>query len=644
MTSVAAERVVLTPRSEATREGHLRLTPEHFAPAQPSLAMQWWRTRPAAAQRFQLDELPTFDEALTLWLFVRAEAGPVPAAVEALCRYAEDVRQGRWPETIGVEWSPQAVYLAMAQETLLGVRQPARFLEDAFALFDALAARAEAGKGLGDEPYLGTVPALQRYVAALREDGRLFAADLERGGRYRVHLPAQASLSGAEREVTLISLDRPVSSQFKLWARREGAALVLVAQKDGVIALSANPSERIKLGWLAGELSKQDARPWYAGERHEGTLIASAREGSSLSLAAVITVLQRTVRARRIARPGARRLAPLGVAAAVLAVLIAAFWLRPASQLPAAPVPESPRGAKGDPIPKEEVLNLLGSAAGPKSFESFALVAGVCSYAGERALSSPCRDARAVRELLVKRLGYPEKNVLLFVDDPKPGEAVEGAPTAANLKLAVERFRERFGTNEQASFLFYYSGHGGYEKGARKDFGVLQASGYFDHPDAPIADRGWDMTELIDDVRKGVPAKHVMLLIDACYSGWAVGAKGGPELSPELRSMWKERAEVVLTAGTKGQRAWEDEADQKAWTFGGHSVMTSFLLQGLGESGKPEADQNGDGVVTDEELARYLADRVPAAVRETRHAEQTPQFFRFDEALPKSGQFLFVAR
>jgi hypothetical protein len=31
-------------------------------------------------------------------------------------------------------------------------------------------------------------------------------------------------------------------------------------------------------------------------------------------------------------------------------------------------------------------------------------------------------------------------------------------------------------------------------------------------------------------------------------------------------------------------------------------------------------------------------------VRDTRHAEQTPQFFRFDEALPKSGQFLFVAQ
>jgi len=133
-----------------------------------------------------------------------------------------------------------------------------------------------------------------------------------------------------------------------------------------------------------------------------------------------------------------------------------------------------------------------------------------------------------------------------------------------------------------------------------------------------------------------------MLVIDACYSGWAVGAKGGLQLSPALRSLWSERAEVVLTAGTRGQRAWEDETEPSAWSFGGHSVMTSFFLQALGESGTVEGDLNRDGVVTDEELAAYLSARVPLAVREARHAEQTPQFFRFDESLPKSGQFLFV--
>jgi hypothetical protein len=47
-------------------------------------------------------------------------------------------------------------------------------------------------------------------------------------------------------------------------------------------------------------------------------------------------------------------------------------------------------------------------------------------------------------------------------------------------------------------------------------------------------------------------------------------------------------------------------------------------------------------VVTDEELAKYLRQRVPDSVRTLKRADQLPQFFRFDDHLPKSGQFLFV--
>jgi TolB-like protein len=303
------------------------------------------------------------------------------------------------------------------------------------------------------------------------------------------------------------------------------------------------------------------------------------------------------------------------------------------------------RGAKGDPIPKEKVLNLLGSDDGPRSFAHYALVAGVCGYTGQRELKLPCRDARAVRDLLVSQYGYPAQNVMLFIDRPGPGEKTDGVPTASNLRLAVEKFRERFGDRDLSTFLFYYSGHGGYEKGARKDFGVLQPSGYFERTDLPIADRGWDMQDLVDDIRKGVPARHVMIVLDSCYSGWAVGAKGDDHLRPDLMSLWKERAEVVLSAGTKGQRAWEDEEEQGAWTWGGHSAMTAFFLQALtpaSPGAAPPADLNGDSVVTDEELAKYLHARVPEAVRAVKRAEQVPQFFRFDQNLPQSGQFLFV--
>jgi hypothetical protein len=399
----------------------------------------------------------------------------------------------------------------------------------------------------------------------------------------------------------------------------------------------------VKLGWLAAPLSEKEGQPWYDGARHEGTLVASPKSGSTLGVDGVLEVL--TKHARVVKRRPIAALAALGGSVTIILI----YFLAAGREVPSVPSPPvatevAPAGAKGEPIPPTEVVDLLAADDGPRSYEGYAVVAGVCGYPGEHALTSPCRDARAVRSLLVQVLGYKPEHVLFFVDRPEPGEATDGVPTAANLKLAVEKFRDRTNADDTSSFLFYYSGHGGYEKGARKDYGVLQPAGYFEQADQPMSVRGWDMQELLDDVRKGVPSKHVMVVVDACYSGWAVGAKGEEQLSDALRSLWAERAEVVLTAGTKGQRAWEDEVEAGAWQWGGHSAFTAFLLEGLGASGRPQADVNEDGVVTDEELARYLKAHVPAAVRQLKRAEQQPQFFRFDEQLPRSGQFLFLPK
>ena len=197
MTAVA-DRIALVP-SDAPRSDALRLTLADFAPGQSSTSMAWWHKRPAAEPRFELPEFPTLDEAWTLWLFLKAEKGPVDPRLEAMCRYAEDARQGRWTDRIPVEATVQAVYLALAQEALIGAKSTARFLEEAWALFDAVAAQLEAGRPLLDEPFLLSVPRLQRYVAALKEDQRLFAEDLRLSKRYRVTLPPEASISGGAR-------------------------------------------------------------------------------------------------------------------------------------------------------------------------------------------------------------------------------------------------------------------------------------------------------------------------------------------------------------------------------------------------------------------------------------------------------------
>jgi len=622
---------------------------------------------------------PHLDEAWALYLIAQKRAGKaLPASWEAMCRYAGDVRQGLWPDRVSPEHAVQAVYLAMAQHHLL--EDPPRreaFVEDALALCAIVADKLETGARLYDDDLVAGEARLERYVALLAQDRELYEEDLGRSRAFLADLPGGMSPGGAARTLSLLAISRPVSTQFKLWARTDARApggrgypLLLVEQDRRMIVLSADPASRVKIGLAAKALGEREKRarggedkPWYDGKDHGGTIAAAPREGTALSLDDVLDCLKSELRLRSIKKdkPTSRL---LGIVAAVAACAAGALgiglFLASRERAPA-PSPSGsvatetatettetrPRGSKGDPLPVPEVISLIARSDGPRSIVPYALIAGVCGYEGEHELHSPCRDARAMRDLLIERYGYARENILFLVDRPLHGEPTDGAPTAEGLKLAVEKFRARFGDREDTSFLFYYSGHGGYIKGARQDYGVLQPAEFFGKlRDLPNSHKGWDMQDLVGDIRKGVPSKHVMLLLDCCYSGWAMGAKGDDELEAYVGSLWKERAEVVLTAGSKGQRAWEDDPDPRSWAWDGHSAMTAFLLEALTVSaeGTAAADSNQDHVVTDEELARFVKERVPASVKEQKGASQTPTLFRFDATLPKSGQFLFVPR
>jgi hypothetical protein len=661
------------------------------APGQESLSLLALRgagpfegkTFPQENATVAIRSFPHLDEIWSLFLLVRKQRGEeIPAAWEAMCRYAGDVRQGLWPDRVSPERAVQAVYLAMAQHHLLEA-PPRReaFVEEALALAGRIGEKLAAGARLYDDDLVAGDPRLERYVALLSQDRRLYEEDLGRSLRYLAELPGSMSPTGAARTLPLFAIERPVSTQFKLWARTDpaapggrGYALLLVAQDERHIVLSADPASRAKVGLLAGALGAREKKarggedaPWYDGKDHGGTLVAAPREGTKLSFASVLECLEKELRLRPIRKDGGRAKVAAAVGAVAIALAGAAAFgmsardgdkplpiadVRPAPGLAGTDVAEEknpaegkPRGSKGDPLPAAEVINLIEKNDGPRSIVPYALIAGVCGYEGEHELHSPCRDAQAMRDLLVDRYGYKRENIIYLVDKPAAGDKADGAPTADELKLAIEKFRSRFGDKDDSSFLFYYSGHGGYIKGARQDYGVLQPSEFFGKlSHLPSSHKGWDMQDLISDIRKGVPAKHVMLLLDCCYSGWAVGAKGDDELETHVGSLWKERAEVVLTAGSKGQRAWEDEPEERAWAWGGHSAMTAFLIEGLavGDKGVAAADVNEDHVVTDEELAKFVKERVPKAVSAAKNAKQTPTLFRFDGSLPKRGQFLFV--
>lgn len=661
------------------------------APGQDSLSLLVFRAAEPFAnlpheKTIALRAFPALDEIWALFLLVHKararEVSEFPATWEAMCRYAGDVRQGLWPDRVAPEHAVQAVYLAIAQHHLLN-DPPKRdeFIHETLAFCAIIGDKLAAGARLYDDDLVRGEARLERYVALLARDRLLYQEDLGRAKKFFAELGGEMTPAGVTRSLPLLAITRPIATQFKMWARTDTAApggrgypLLLIAQDKTMIVLSADPASRAKVGILAKTLSEREKEkragkesPWYDGKDHGGTLVAAPREGTALSLDEVIDGLKKGLRLRPIHAGGGRgKTVTIATAAAILAgVAIVGLTLHKTepskvvinNQASIESVDEGeglvaangdkPRGSKGDPLSPSEVINLIDKTDGPRSIVPYALITGVCGYEGEHMLHAPCRDARAMRDLLIQKYGYKRENIIYLVDKPEAGDTSDGHPTAEGLKLAVEKFRSKFGDKDESSFLFYYSGHGGYIKGARQDFGVLQPSEFFDKRAAlPNSHKGWDMQDLLSDIRKGVPSRHVMLLLDCCYSGWAVGAKGDDELDAHVGSLWKERAEVVLTAASKGQRAWEDDPEERAWAWGGHSVMTSFILEGLtvGAAGTASADSNTDHVVTDEELARFVKERVPESVRAQKNTKQTPTLFRFDASLPKSGRFLFVPR
>ena len=126
---------------------------------------------------------------------------------------------------------------------------------------------------------------------------------------------------------------------------------------------------------------------------------------------------------------------------------------------------------------------------------------------------------------------------------------------------------------------------------------------------------------------KLIPAKHVLFVVDSCYSGIAgITPRKGEEMDKTyLLKLTQERARQILTAGQKDELVVEGDE----W---GHSVFTKCLLDGL----KGMADLDNDGAITTSELYTYLKPRVS---RDSDN-KQTPQAYTIEG----DGEVVFILK
>lgn len=178
--------------------------------------------------------------------------------------------------------------------------------------------------------------------------------------------------------------------------------------------------------------------------------------------------------------------------------------------------------------------------------------------------------------------------------------------TQANIRKAFEQLAER--AQPEDVVLVYLAGHG---------IGLGQQFYFLPHEmrteedeEAAIRKYGVSASVLGDALRR-IPALKQALILDTCQSGSAlpvlakmVGFRGGLAEQRAAKMLARANGLFLIAASTKRQYAVEVPEL-------GHGVLTSAILSGLGEKGKPEAAATPDGVVTIMAILQYVSQQVP---------------------------------
>lgn len=216
-----------------------------------------------------------------------------------------------------------------------------------------------------------------------------------------------------------------------------------------------------------------------------------------------------------------------------------------------------------------------------------------------RRLVAPAQDAEALARVLTDpAIGGFEVQSLLNQPSYKVGPTIE--------TFFTDRKRDDL-------LLLYFSGRGIKDPEGRLYFTTADTRRKMLRTTAIPA-------TLINDVMRYSRSRRQVLLLDCCYSGaFARGMVAKADMGVGTRERFEGRGRVVLTASDAMQYAFEGGEVKGE---GVRSIFTRTLVHGL-ETG--EADLNGDGLVSLDELYDYVHDRVTDA---TPH--QRPGKWAFD--------------
>lgn len=251
----------------------------------------------------------------------------------------------------------------------------------------------------------------------------------------------------------------------------------------------------------------------------------------------------------------------------------------------------------------------------PPYRESWAAVIGIDDYQKWPKLRYAANDANGVRDILVQKYRFKPENVFVLLN---------GQATRQNiLSLLGDKLANPDMVKREDRVFVFYAGHG-----ATRKLPSGRDLGYIIPVDADMNSyegQAISMTNF-QDIAEAIPAKHLLFVMDSCYSGLALTRGAGLGMSSNyFQEIARRAARQMFTAGGSDEQVADNGPN-------GHSIFTWTVLQGL----DGRADLNGDGVITATELAAYAAPTVSSLSR------QTPAFGNL--AGSEGGDFIFELR
>jgi uncharacterized caspase-like protein len=248
--------------------------------------------------------------------------------------------------------------------------------------------------------------------------------------------------------------------------------------------------------------------------------------------------------------------------------------------------------------------------------DSWALIIGINDYENVPDLHYAVEDALAIKNMLINEFNFSRNNVRVLIDK----EA-----TQSNINKEMSKLLKSAGVNDRV--VFYFAGHGETEELGLEEV----ATGFLMPSDADVENLYFSAIPMEDlrSVSKFSKAKHMLFLVDACYSGLAaVNTRGLSTNSPNyIDKITQENARQIITAGQKDEKVLEKDE----WE---HSAFTKNLISGLKDK---KANSNGDDFITGSELGFYLQEKVSLDTENS----QTPQVKRLTT---HEGEMIFLSK